>query len=213
MQKKRIFAIGILLACLLLLSAAAIPLLRASGIFERLVRVGEQHKTQMRDEESAAASVNGVAITKQTLDRAYDLQLAFYEVNKALYGSAGEPPDKDAVLKSMVEREALVQEAARLGLSATEEQISEHFAQVDEALRTGEAEEAKRVMDAYLEGLDMDYETYREVYEKPLARRELSVENLYMHAMEKQTDQAAWETYKEDVVQKAVIEYFPPYAE
>ncbi len=187
--------------------AAASSREKAPEAMEEIEQIGEKYREEQSGGEGgeAAATVNGTPISSSLVERTYELQLAFYNVNKEKYGDVGEAPTEEAVLQSLIETEALVQEAGRRGLTADEKQVEEYFKAVDEAKQASEGSgEAEQALRAYLDGLGMDLETYREQIEKPLAKQQLSIENLAAAVQEEGTD---WATFKQRVLEEAQIVY------
>lgn len=213
MRGKR--TVGMVVALLLIAGAAGIGVYAARRYGSRGDLSGGVPPAMV------AATVNGRAIHKTTVEESYGLRLAIAQENHKLMQEAnpgGEPvtapapPTREEILQELIRREVLLQEAERLGLTATDEEVDAYYKALDESLAQTSPDNAQMVleiMNEFLKDSGMTYDEYRETVEYEQTRKELSIQKLYDDQLAGEFDrQRAAQEYTDELVTKADIEIY-----
>lgn len=213
MRGKR--TVGMVVALLLIAGAAGIGVYAARRYSSRGDLSGGVPPAMV------AATVNGRAIHKITVEQSYGLRLAIAQENHKLMQEAnpgGEPvtapapPTKEEILQELIRHEVLLQEAERLGLTATDEEVDAYYSALEESFSEASPDDAQmvqKIMDEFLKEKNMTYDEYRETVEYEQTRKELSIQKLYDDQLAGAFDrQRAAREYTDGLVAKADIEIY-----
>lgn len=124
---------------------------------------------------------------------------------------------REQALDKIIAKEVILQEAQKLGLMATEAEISEYFSQLEDALSKADPQSvynAENILQAYCDGLGMSRKQYRQEIETEMVREEITIKKLmdYYFTTTKTLSEAsqdemqnAFNTYVEELRKDAEI--------